>query len=223
MKSSDKDRQLDQALTDAVPDDPPTPDFETWLQKNQEAVDILQTQAQYADDENSRTRTRSWSIVGRVIRIAALIIIVLGLGFWGGRLSAVRDSDIHQLRAELEASLGPSIAATLKNETFESLNQQWQVVFAANAQQLRREILQQLRQDLDDVATQTLAASKVATDKRVTELIQLIESTRVRDYQRIGTALQQIELNRRRDRVQLGSGLLTLAARTNEQTDTRTN
>jgi hypothetical protein len=223
MAASDKDRQLDQALTNAVPDDPPTPDFDTWLQKNQEAVGILQAQAKRSEAAHSRMQTRNWSIVGRVTRVAALIPIVLGLGFWGGRLSAVRDSDIQQLRAELEASLGPSIAATLKNETFESLNQQWQVVFAANAQQLRTEILQQLRQDLNDVATQTLAASKVATDKRVTELIQLIESTRVRDYQRIATALQQIELNRRRDRVQLGSGLLTLAARTNDQADTRTN
>jgi len=159
----------------------------------------------------------------RIIRVAALILIVLGLGFAAGRLSAVRDADIQQLRADLETSLRTSIAATLKTETLESLNEQWQAVFAANADQLRTEILGQLRQELDHFATQTLTASNAATEQRVTELIQLIEAARVRDYQRIATALQQIELNRRRDRAQLGSGLLTLAARTTEQTDIQTN
>ncbi len=159
----------------------------------------------------------------RLVRVAALVLVILGLGFGAGRLSAVRDSDIQQLRADLEASLRPSIAATLKTEILESLNQQWQDVFAANADQLRTEILQQLQQNLDDFASQTLASAKVATDERVTELIQLIESTRVRDYQRIATALQQIELSRRRDRVQLGSSLQTLAARTPQHADVRTN
>jgi hypothetical protein len=223
MKSSDKDRQLDQALTNAVPDNPPVPDFDAWLQKNQEAVEILQAQAQQADAAQNRTQTRCWAVGARIIRVAALVLVVLSLGFGIGRLSVVRDSDIQQLRADLEASLHTSIAASLKTETLESLNQQWQAVFAANADQLRTEILQQLRQNLDDFATQTLAASKVATEQRVTELIQLIEAARVRDYQRIATALQQIELNRRRDRAQLGSGLQTLAARTVQPTDIRTN
>jgi len=223
MKASDKDRQLGQALTNAIPDDPPTPDFDTWLQKNQEAVEILQAQAQQVDAAHSRTQTRCWAIGFRIIRVAALVLITLGLGFGAGRLTAVRGSDIQQLRAELEASLRTSIADTLKAETMESLNQQWQDAVTAHAVQLRAEILQQVQLDLDTFATQTLTASKAATDERVTELIQLIESTRVRDYQRIATALQQIELNRRRDRVQLGSGLQTLAARTAEQTDIRTN
>jgi hypothetical protein len=223
MKASDKDRQLDQALTNAVPDDPPMPDFDTWLQKNQEAVEILQTQAQQADTVRGSAPSRCWALNVRLIRAAALVLIVLGLGFWGGRLSGVQDSDIQQLRADLETSLQTSIAATLTTGTMESLRQQWQDAVTANAIQMRAEILQQVHQDLDTFAGQTLAASKAATEERVTELIRLIEATRVRDYQRIATALQQIELNRRRDRAQWGSGLQTLAARTAEQTDIRTN
>ena len=110
MKTPDKDRQLDQALSNAVPNDPPTPDFDTWLEKNQEAVKALQAQAQPADALQSPRQTRCWAIGTRIIRVAALVLVVLGLGFWGGRLSGVRDADIQQLRADLEASLRPSMA-----------------------------------------------------------------------------------------------------------------
>jgi len=222
MTSSDKDRQLDQALRNAVPDNQPTPDFNAWLQENQAAVQTMQAQAQQAQVKGY-IPMRPSNLGLRLMRVAALILIVLGLGFAAGRLSAMRDADLQELRTDLETSLRTSIAATLKTETLGSLNEQWQAVFAANADQLRTEILGQLRQQLDYFAAQTLTASNAATEKRVTELIQLIEAARVRDYQRIATALQQIELNRRRDRAQLGSGLLTLAARTTEQTETRTN
>ena len=189
----------------------PTPDFGSWVQTHAEDIERLQTQACPREVGGSRWTLR-WRSLGRV---AALVLVLLTLGFALGRFTEAPSLNIDALRSELEASL--------REEVLGPIGVEWQATLQANCDQLRDDILQQLHRDMVDFATRTLAASRSITDLRMTELIRLIESARERDRQRVAFALGQIEVNRQRDRIQLGSGLQLLASLTVEPTDRKTN
>ena len=169
-----------------------------------------------ANEEKRRESTRMWrAIIKRPItKLAAAAILLIGLGYAAGRLSAP-PPDMKQLRSALETSLKSSLA--------EEMNRRWQPVFAASCVQLKDELHQQVRRDLAEFADQILAASGTLTEQRLMELIQLIEDARMRDRQRVATALEKIEFNRLQDKTLFGSGLVTLAAQTSELLETKQN
>jgi hypothetical protein len=136
---------------------------------------------------------------------------MIGFGYIGGRLSARQPLDAEELRDTLESSLRTSLEPALRQELTEEMNERWQSAFAANCAQLKDELQQQVRRDLMEFATQTLAASGTITNQRLMELARLIEEARITDRQRITKAFQQIELNQ----TQLGKSLLAIASRTN--------
>jgi hypothetical protein len=150
------------------------------------------------------------------IKFAAAAVLLIGLGFIAGQLLAPRPLDMEELQAALENSLKSSLEPAIRQDLLEEIDNRWQSAFAANCTQLKEELQQQVRRDLEDFAAQTLAASGLRTEQRLTELIQLIEAARVQDRLRIAEALEYIELNRQQDRSQFGNGLVALAARTNE-------
>ena len=131
-----------------------------------------------------------------VFRFTAAATILICAGFVAGRLFAPKSIDAEQLRSEIESSLKLS--------------------FAASCEQIKDELHQQVRRDLIEFAAQTVAASRTVTDRRLVELVQLIEQARVRDRYRVATAIEQIELNRLKDKKQIGNNLQTLAYQTNE-------
>jgi hypothetical protein len=133
---------------------------------------------------------------------------MIGLGYIGGRLSAGQPLDIEELRTSLESSLRTSLEPALREGLTEQMNERWQSAFAANCAQLKDELQQQVRRDLMEFATQTLAASGTLTNKRLMELAQLIEEARIKDRQRIEKAFKQIELNQ----TQLGKSLVAIAS-----------
>ena len=208
---SDEDKRLEEQVRKAKPPKMPTPDFGSWVHAHAEDVEMLQRQGQRAGVSRSRWAPRLWSLS----RVAAVIVAVLALGVALGRFSMGPMPDVEKLRLELEASL--------RQDVIEPIGVQWHATLQANCDQLRRDILQQLHQDLGDIATRTLAASRTITDQRMTELIRLIEAARERDRRRVAFALEQIETNRQRDRVELSSGLQLLAARAAEPLDRTTN
>jgi len=163
--------------------------------------------------EESGTRVRRF-LKKPITKLAAAAILLIGLGYAAGRLSAP-PPDMKQLRSALETSLKSSLA--------EEMNRRWQPVFAAGCVQLKDELHQQVRRDLAEFADQILAASGTLTEQRLMELIDLIEDARMRDRQRVATALEKIELNRLQDKTLFGNGLVTLAARTNELLGTKEN
>jgi len=132
---------------------------------------------------------------------------MLGFGYIGGRLSAGQPLDVEELRVAIREDLS------------EQMNERWQSVFAANCAQLKDELQQQVRRDLMEFATQTLAASGTLTNQRLMELAQLIEAARIKDRERIETAFKQIEFNQTR----LGKSLVAIASRTNEMRDIKEN
>jgi len=146
-----------------------------------------------------------------IAKFAAAAVLMIGLGYIGGRVSAPSPMDAEELRA------------ALKQDLLEEMNEHWQSAFAAGRAQIKEELQRQVRRDLTEFAAQTLAASGTLTNHRLMELIRLIEAARIQDRQRIETAFEQIELNRLHDKARLGNGLVTLAARTNELLGTQQN
>ena len=133
---------------------------------------------------------------GPIIKFAAAAVLLICAGFFASRLFAPKSIDAEQLRSEIESSLKSS--------------------FAANCEQIKDELHQQVRRDLVEFAAQTVAASRTVTERRLMELVQLIEQARVRDRYRVASALEQIELNRLKDKKQIGNNLQTLAYQTSE-------
>jgi hypothetical protein len=127
-----------------------------------------------------------------IFKFAAAAVLLICLGFLSGWLFAPKPMDVEQLRAEIEASLKSSLAAS--------------------CEQIKDELHLQVQRDLTEFAAQTLAASTTMTDKRLMELIRLIDAARMQDYLRVAAALEKIEM----DKTRLGDGLQVLAARTNE-------
>jgi hypothetical protein len=132
---------------------------------------------------------------------------MLGFGYIGGRLSAGQPLDVEELRI------------AIREDLTEDMNQFWQSAFAANCAQLKDELQQQVRRDLMEFATQTLAASGTLTNQRLRELARLIEAARIKDRERIEKAFKQLELNQ----TQLGKSLVVIASRANEIQDIKEN
>ncbi len=142
-------------------------------------------------------------------RIAAAAVVLIAAGYLAGRLSAPQPPDIQQLCSTLEPAI--------REEVLDEMKQYWQLSTAATYAQLKDEITHQYRQDLNQFATQTLAASAVVTNQLLENLIGAINTAQAQDRRWVTAALQQIESNRLQDKNQLSDGLTTLAVYTDDQ------
>ena len=185
--------KLDAMIKKARPEGVEVPGFEQWAGSHAEAVAVLKTQGRFG--------VLHPRPLWRAVQVAALLAVVIGLGFVGGRFSVDSHVNVDQLRTDLEMSLKSSLEASL----------------VANGTELKSDILTLLHQDLTVLTTQTLEASQVMTDQRLTELIRLIETVRQQDRKQIVTALEQIEQDRLRDKIQINQGFKTLVAYTSNK------
>ncbi|MHC4535002.1 MAG: hypothetical protein ACYS6K_13720 [Planctomycetota bacterium] len=172
---------------------------------------VQRTRDALLNKENTRqyTGTTIWRNIftNPIIKFAAAAVLMLGFGYIGGRLSAGQPLDVEELRI------------AIREDLTEDMNQFWQSAFAANCAQLKDELQQQVRRDLMEFATQTLAASGTLTNQRLRELARLIEAARIKDRERIEKAFKQLELNQ----TQLGKSLVVIASRANEIQDIKEN
>ena len=159
--------------------------------------------------ENRPESTTVWALLKRPISmLAAAAVLMIGLGYAVGRLSAP-GPDMEQLHSALETSLRASLV--------EEMDRRWKSAFAVNCVQLKDDLQQQVRRDLTEFAAQTLAASNTRTEQRLIQLIDLIENARARDRRQIASALEKIEF----DKSRLGRGLVALAAQTSKLRGTK--
>ncbi|MCP4256920.1 MAG: hypothetical protein GY774_05245 [Planctomycetes bacterium] len=164
------------------------------LQRTREALFNKDSARQY-------TGATIWRNIFRnpIIKFAAAAVLMIGFGYIGGRLSTQPPVDVERLRT------------AIRNDLAKEMDEHWQVAFAANCAQIKDELQQQVRRNLMEFATQTLAASGNMTNQRLMELTRLIEAARITDRERIEKAFKQIELNQ----TKLGKSLVSLASRTN--------
>lgn len=149
------------------------------------------------------------SCIGRLMKLAAAAVLMIGAGFIGAHLSTPEPLDVQELRAALESSLRSSLVPAIRQELLSEMDDRWQSTLAVSNAQIKDELARQVRRDLTEFAARTLEASGTRTEQRLMELIQLIEAARIQDRRRMVSALDYIESR-------FGSGLVTLAARTDE-------
>ncbi len=142
-------------------------------------------------------------------KVAAAAVLLIIAGYAAGRLSAPRGPDAEQLQAALE----PAIRRNL----FDEMEQYWQLALTSSYAQLKNELSQQYRSDLNQFAAYTLAASGAATNQLLEELIESINTAQTQDRQWVAAAFEQIELNRLRDNAQLSNAFATFAVRTEDE------
>lgn len=192
MRPLDDENRLDERIAKAVPGPRPTPDFAKWQQDHPEAVASLKAGTTRARPAFFLTRLAA----GRPVKIAAMLVLSLGLGFVIGRLSSGPRVDTQRLHAEMETSILAAVDQRLAASLEDS------------SEQIKVEMAQQLRSDLARYAAQTLAI----TDRKIDELTRSIAAVRSADRERIVSALGQIEMNRLDDKARLVSDLQTLAS-----------
>ena len=156
-------------------------------------------------------------------RLAAAAVLMISLGYLGGRFSSPAPLDAEQLRADIESSLRASLEPAIRLDLVREMDSRWDSAFAARSVALKEELQQQFRRDLVESAARTLTYATNQTDQRLAEFARLIHAARIQDRQRTAEALQYLESNRLYDRSQFGSGLVTLAAQTNELLSTKQN
>ena len=151
-----------------------------------------------------------------LMKLAAAAVLMIGLGYLGGRLSAPAPLDAEQLRVDIGSSLRASLEPAMRQDLLKEMDTRWETAFATRTVELKDEFQQQVRRDLMEFATQTLTYTGNQTNQRLDELARQIYAARVQDRQRVAEALQYLESNRLQDKNQFGEGLVTLASRTNE-------
>ena len=152
----------------------------------------------------------------QLMKLAAAAVLMIGLGYLGGRLSAPVPLDADQLKTDIESSLRASLEPAIRQELIEEMDARWDSAFAARSAELKEEFQQKVRRDLMDFAEQTLAYADDRMDQRLDEFARLIHAARVQDRQRTAEGFQYLESN-------IGSGLVALAARANELMSTKQN
>jgi low affinity Fe/Cu permease len=144
-----------------------------------------------------------------VVKLAVAAVLLIGVAFLAGRLSAPKSVDVEALQANLESSLKSSLETTIRQELLDEMENRLQLALAAERDTLKQELHQQAARDLDVFAEKTLTAVGNLTDQRFMEFARMVEAARIKDRQRVAAAFEYMGSR-------FGDGLVTLAAHTNE-------
>jgi uncharacterized membrane-anchored protein YhcB (DUF1043 family) len=142
-------------------------------------------------------------------KVAAAAVLLIIAGYATGRLTSPRLPDMEKIQDALE----PAIRRNLLDE----MKQYWQLALTSSYAQLKNELSQQYRSDLNQFAAYTLAASGAATNQLLEELIESINTAQTEDRQWVAAAFEQIELNRLRDNAQWSNAFTTFAVQTEDE------
>ena len=156
-----------------------------------------------------RSGAGTWRVrLLRASRWAAAAVVLISAGYVAGRASAPGSPDVERLGALAAPVVTESVLADVEDRLAS-----WT---EGNYARLKRELYALTRRDIRATLEQNAAVYEATLDKRLAELVKLIEATRALDRQRIAEALEYVEANRLEDRAQLRSHIVTVAARVNE-------
>jgi len=152
-----------------------------------------------------------------VAKLAAAAAIVIVLGYGLGRVGRPQPIDVEQLRAALLPALAASIEPAIREKLGQEMGQSYRLALANTYVQLKEELTQQQRDDMNRFAAQTLAASNAVTNRLLAELVDNIKTRQTNDLRSVAAALRRIESNRLEDKEALAYELATLTYQTEDQ------
>lgn len=156
----------------------------------------------------SEDRIKLWVWPAAKLAMAAAILIAAGYAF--GRASAPKQPDMEQLRTALAASLEPPIRKSVLEEVARDRQQAMMAAYI----QIKNDLTEQYRAELNRFAVQTFTASNTVTNRLLGELVQSVKVSRLQDRQWVAAVLEQIESQHVQDSAELGTAIVGLAATT---------
>ena len=137
----------------------------------------------------AETRPNAWRVITKrpITKLAAAAVVLIAVGYAVGRLSAPQPPDVEQLRSAIYQSV------------LEQVNRDRQSALANIRVELKNELNQELRRDLNEFGVRILAASGTVTNQLLIKLIQSIDAAQTKDRRWVMAALDQIEFNRLQD------------------------
>jgi hypothetical protein len=142
-------------------------------------------------------------------KVAAAAVLLIIAGYATGRLTSPKPPDIEQIQDALEPAIRNRLADEMKQYLLLGLTNSYV--------RLKDDLTQQYRSDLNQYATQTLAASNTVTNRLLQELIESINAAQTQERQWVAAAVGQIELNRLRDNAQLTNAFANFAVQTEDE------
>ncbi len=195
-------RAIDQYRSEPLPAQPPQEVLDATLAKLHEA----------AGHNSAPPKQQGVHTIALTARFAAAAAILIVAGYAVGRLSAPKPPDLQQLQQTLAASLEPAVREKITTE----LNQHWQSTLEAAYVALREDLTQQYRNDLVQVAAQTLAASNATTQNLLRDLLESINAAEVQQRQWFAAMAAEIEKHRRNN-TEIATAMLNLAVATEDE------
>jgi hypothetical protein len=151
----------------------------------------------------------------RMVRFAAAAVLLISFGYFGGWLSSRRLLDTEQLKSALESEIRQNLLAQIDHDRKLALAS-YHNDFEGQFNELRAELNQQHRRDLNEFAVKTLAASSAVTNQLLRDLIKSIAVVQTRDRQLFVSALNHVNSNRLQDKTLFRNGLAAVAVQTAE-------
>lgn len=148
-------------------------------------------------------------VLSNLVKFAAAAVFLIVAGFAVGRLTTARPPDMEQIRASLEPAI--------RNHLLGEMKQYMQASLASNYMQMKDDLTEQNRRDMNQLAANVVTASGTVTNQLLQQLIESIDAAQTQDRQRFIAALEQMELNRRRDNAQLSDALVSFAVQTDDR------
>ena len=209
MKERESDNILEKAVKaindQQVPPGPPRELANSTITKLNEISSQTNT---YSDGRRIRLIERI-KVLNSITKVAAAAVLLIMIGYATGRLLSPKSPDIEQLRASLEPAI--------RNQLVDEMKQYLQLGLTNSYIQLKDDLSQQYRRDLNQFTAYTLAASGAAINQLLEELIESINTAQVQNRQWVAAALGEIELKRLKDNAQLSNAFVTFAAQTEDE------
>ncbi|MFC1764050.1 hypothetical protein ACFL6U_18500 [Planctomycetota bacterium] len=154
------------------------------------AIDQNDTGSTFASRICRRTRLRVYW------KMAVAASILIGIGFWAGRLN--RSPELSEAQqAALRDSLLESLAPTLVAQVQDQLAPDWQKALVFTYGRLMSEVDQQVDYMLNQHALQVLAVSETKTQQALRHLVEQIRENEAQQQARFASAITQLEYDHR--------------------------
>lgn len=175
------------------------------IKPRQEATDQAVQRVRDTLTTNEKAITRPhFRLLPSIAKMASAAVLLIGIAFLAGRLSAPKPLDDDALQA------------TIRQELLDEMENRLQSALVSQRDMLRQELHQQVGHDMKLFAEQTLTTIGNLTDQRFMEFARMVEAARIKDRQRVAAAFEYMGSR-------FGDGLVTLAAHTNELQRTEQN
>jgi hypothetical protein len=149
-------------------------------------------------------------------KIAAVLLVVLALGFTFGRWSRT-GPDMKKLHQQMEMSLMRSLEPRLQQTISQKLHNDILSPLAARQVQFEDEMQQQLQGILSDFAAELQIAAHGDLNQLLSELMQAFDQAQMRERSLFMEALNQLDQRRWADHEMLQNDLMEFAVLTNDE------